>query len=321
MNGLRAIAMTMSVVLLAGCAIHPLPEDFAGVQTYQIVRQIRCEARQAVIDLTLEYLRGGTKVDAISRSIGERFDRNPETIDNLNPDLFKGPVHDALKVFWDTGIAYNFNLEMTEVNNINTSFNILKPFTNASGTVGFGAGLDRQRQNTRTFTVTDTFGNLVKKLPRNVCAGQVKGENYIYPMTGTIGINNMIQDFVFLSLFGNLAGKAEAPDGPPTMVDALEFQTFLSGNASPTITFSPVGKALSVSNASLTGTISRKDLHKVVVGLALSKASQGQLPSVRGAQFGTLLTASGGAAERTAAIAVDQYLTQKLFNPTIVVNQ
>ena len=56
--------------VLAGCAIHPLPEDVTGVDTYTIVRQIRCETRQAVIDFALRWLGSESedRVDPASRA-------------------------------------------------------------------------------------------------------------------------------------------------------------------------------------------------------------------------------------------------------------
>ena len=35
----------LSEITVAGCAIHPLPENVTGVSTDKIVRKIRCEAR------------------------------------------------------------------------------------------------------------------------------------------------------------------------------------------------------------------------------------------------------------------------------------
>jgi hypothetical protein len=51
------ISIVSCTVFLSACAIHPLPEDFSGVTTDQIVRQIRCETRQAAKDLVLDEIR------------------------------------------------------------------------------------------------------------------------------------------------------------------------------------------------------------------------------------------------------------------------
>lgn len=43
-------AVAIAAGALAGCATHPLPSDLTRVSTYDIVQQIRCEAKRAVID-------------------------------------------------------------------------------------------------------------------------------------------------------------------------------------------------------------------------------------------------------------------------------
>jgi hypothetical protein len=43
-------------LVLSGCSIHPLPEDVTHVPIYTIVRQVRCETRQAVIESLFNYL-------------------------------------------------------------------------------------------------------------------------------------------------------------------------------------------------------------------------------------------------------------------------
>lgn len=145
----------------------------------------------------------------------------------------------------------------------------------------------------------------------------------------------MVRAFVFLSLFGNLGGESGTPGvipkGPPTLVDALEFTTTISGSANPRVDFAPIGRTLSVSHADLNVAARRRDKHQVIVGLALAAAAQAQLGSIREglrgqlvapvqpALFGRLLTASGTPAELAAANAVDQLLTQQLFSPTITI--
>jgi hypothetical protein len=136
-----------------------------------------------------------------------------------------------------------------------------------------------------------------------------------------------------MSIFGNLGAEtttaATVPKGPPTLVDALAFTTKISGSVNPTVAFSPVGKELGVTAAGVDLAASRTDLHQVVVGLALAPAGQAQLGSLRQAYFGSyaaapgalvapLLTASPATrSENAAATAVNQFLTQQLFSPTI----
>jgi hypothetical protein len=306
-----------------GCAIHPLPEDVTGVSTFEIVKRIRCETKQAIFDSAVGWLLHDPKVDPVSRAIGLEFDDRSRPMETLSPKLFKGRVRSILELFWRTGIAYNYELEMEEMNNFNTDINFLKPFRNdGKGTLGLNAHADRRRENTRIFTITDTFGKLVDELPSAYCTNHIVEANYIYPVTGKVGMAPVIQDFVRLTIFGNLAGPKDKPDGPPTMVDQLEFETTISGSVTPRVDFSPLGNAFQLANASLTSAVSRRDLHKLTVGLAIDVGSLPRVAAVRSTYFfAPLLTARGGTTEQAAAEAVNQALTLKLFKRTIVVPQ
>ena len=314
------VAALAASVFVSGCAIHPLPEDVTGVSTYHIVRQIRCEARAAVISSAIRGLVNYPDPDV--HRIGLEFESGARPISSLSYKLFKEPrIRSIVRLFYDTGVAYNFNLEMTETNDLGTEINLLKPFTDSKLTVGITAGFNRQRANTRAFTVTDTFGRLVRDVPDDYCVKHIVTENYIYPITGRIGIEKMVHDFINLTLFANLAGNTADGAGPPTLVDALEFTTSISGSATPKVEFSPVGTGLSVADANLTGKASRVDLHKVTVGLAIDSGSVVQVGPLRSTLFASLLTASGGRTEQIAAEAVNQVLTSKLFTRTIIVSR
>jgi hypothetical protein len=323
MSSAKRVAFASAVFVLGACAIHPLPEDVTGVSTYYIVRQIRCETREAIIRSALVWLTTSDRIDAASRQIGFEFVGGTRPINTFHPKLFKEHARTILSVFYDTGIAYNYALEMTENNNLSADANLLDPFTRGKATLGVAALGDRQRLNLRSFTVTDTFSGLIRDVPDDYCTGQIVQENYIYPIAGKIGMEKVIQDFIRLTLFGRLAGPKDTPGGPagpPTMVDSLEFTTTVSLSATPKVEFTPLGTSLRLSNASLTGRAVRKDVHKVTVGLAVVGAGLRQVGPVRSRLFAPLLTASGGAAEQAAAEAVNQVLTLQVFRPTIVVS-
>jgi hypothetical protein len=336
----KIAASSLALALASsGCAIHPQPRDVTGVPTFEIVQRIRCETRQSVIDLALNYaLHGkGDSQDHIqaretAARLSAEFEADPDSSTKLNPNLFNGEVRKTLSAFWTTGVAYNFKLDMTEINNADGSLNIGSLFGRRLFGVALTAGLDRTRENTRTFTVTDNFGELVKGLTG--CQKEIVGPNYIYPITGRIGVEDMIQEFVYMSIFANLGAEsatpATVPKGPPTLVDALAFTTKISGSVNPTVAFSPVGKELGVTTAGVDLVASRTDLHQVIVGLALAPAGQAQLGSLRQAYFGSYVAAPGATlvaplltaspatgSENIAATAVNQFLTQQLFSPTI----
>jgi hypothetical protein len=266
------------------------------------------------------------QVDRQSQLIGLEFKNKQRPIQTFDPKLFKGQVKTILTEFFGTGIAYNFNLAMTETNNFDPTVNLFKPLPHAGKfTPTLSANADRTRENTRVFTVTDTFSELVQKVPDDYCNGFIVEENYIYPVAGKIGMEKMIQDFVVLTLFGNLgapgnqSGAPSSSGGPPTLVDTLEFTTTFTFTGTPMVTFTPVGNVLQVSSAMVGIVATRKDDHKVTVGLAIPSADVGAIAGIRSTLFGPLLTAQGGRAEQAAANAVNQVLTQQVFQPTIVV--
>lgn len=92
------------------------------------------------------------------------------------------------------------------------------------------------RQNTRVFTILDSY----KTLTKMTNCGEPTGSNYPYPIVGTIGIGEMIRTFFTLKLDENLEGEegtdatslSTSPKGPPTMVDTISFTTVFSASVS-----------------------------------------------------------------------------------------
>jgi hypothetical protein len=334
MTVVRSLAVTMASCTLAACAIHPLPEDVANIPTYTIVRQIRCEARQAVIDSLFRYLTSpqnlGEHLDVHSYKVGRQayadYKDDPDSITKFKPARLTGFASSVVGLLYHTGIAYNFDLTGLEINNIDATANFIRPKPVSSLlTLGLGANFDRQRQNDRSFTITDNFGELVSKVHANYCTNHIATANYVYPIAGRVGIDRVIHDFLFLTLFANLSGKSKdviTASGPPTMVEQLQFVTTIGGSATPKITFMPTGGAFQLGDVSLPVSASRKDTHQLTIGLYLDQTAVKQIGRVRAGIFsGAFITASGGIAEQGAAKAVEQFLAQKVFKPTIIVGQ
>jgi hypothetical protein len=253
----------------------------------------------------------------------------------FSPGLFPGPsyvqVRSFIKLFADTAIAYNFDLTMTENNDLTADINLLKPLTTPRFTLGISAGALRKRTNQRTFTITDTFGYLVARLNRKnrygerYCDGKIVRENYVYPIAGRIGVDKTVTTFLELTVFGSLGG--EEGKGPPTMADMLTFTTAISVSASPKIEFTPVTNNFQLANAALTASADRNDKHEVTIGLAIAGGGLGELDSFRSFAFspgrgggrtaagrpggselfqGERVTGGRTPSERLAVLAVDQ---------------
>ena len=132
----------------------------------------------------------------------------------------------------------------------------------------------------------------------------------------------VIQEFVRLTIFGNLAGPKETPDGPPTMVDQLEFETTISGSVSPQVVFSPPG-CIQLIDAGLVAGATRRDFHKLTVGLAVPTID---MPQRGGHSVDLFLCAAldgqgrqhgAGGGKRPVNQALN---VQKLFKRTLVIN-
>jgi hypothetical protein len=238
-------------------------------------------------------------------------------------------------LFYDTGIAYIFDLTGTETNNLDAQVSFLKTFTNSKFSLGISGGLDRIRSNERTFTVTDTFGKLLTKVPEEYCEGQIVYANYVYPIVGRIGIDKTIKSFIELTLFASLSGAKSGPgvSAPPTMTDNLTFTTTIKSTVNPIVVFTPVTSAFQLTNASLTADNNRVDRHQVTIGLAIAPTGQTEVEPLRSYLFsanrlapvsrrpaaatgglvvGGRVTGGGTSSEQLAVIAIDQIKSREI---------
>lgn len=299
MSAMRISLACVTAFLFASCAIHPLPENVTGVSTPDIVRNVRCEARDAIRGKIIAVL-AEVQGDPAAVKYSALLKANPALWAKFTDKWFSQPVRVALQKYEQAGVAYNFSLNITEVNNLDPTIDLTNPVTFGTFTSSITGGVDRSRENARTFTIADTWLNLITKVED--CEKFAHVDNYVYPITGRVGIDEMIDTFVALAQFDNLAAPLGASGKPPTMADDLTFTTKLSLGGTPKVVFSPFAKGLSVADADLGTAFSRNDVHEVTVGLSLP------LPKSPGpnAPSQLLVTAAGGPAEQAAAQAVEQ---------------
>jgi hypothetical protein len=314
----KVIFLLLCALLVASCAIRPLPEQVTGLTTFDIVKQVRCETREAAFNILVNGIANNNYFGEPAQAIAEGFRNRPELMHEFKPALFAGRAREFVDFFWNTGVAYNFSLDMTETNDFGAQANFSQILTGSTTTLALGGAVDRLRENKRTFTITDDFQGLLNLKPRTYCDGHLAtGENVIYPLAGRIGIQPFVEQFVKVALFANLKIDKDY-NGAPTMVDTLLFNTFLSGSVSPKIVFSPVGRAFQLADASFTAAATRRDVHTLTMGLSVVEPLPG--PAASGKRlFGNLLTSRGGGTRKTAAEAVDQELTRQALSRTVVV--
>jgi hypothetical protein len=311
----RVLATACALISLSGCALYPVPEDVTGVDTYHIVRQIRCETREAVRDLILSALAReatdypGQPANPTAHRLVEEYQLDREQMDNFNPNIFAGPegiqLRNFYNVIYSVGIAYNFDLMMNEENDVGTMLDVLGAWA-PKFTSGFSANANRGRSNERSFTITDTFGGLMIKLGNPVrgeryCEGQIVQANYAYPIAGHIGVSKLVKTYLELTLFTGLSGDKAAAGStgtPPSIADKLTFTTTIDASLSPKVIFNPVGTTLQMSDVSATGLARRVDTHQVTVGLAMDSNDIADLTSLRSYLFSTRSGSVGTVAGR-----------------------
>jgi hypothetical protein len=391
---LRSATAIVLAVGVAACAIHPLPENLTGVTSEVIVARVRCEARQGVREAYLTYLTG-SGAEELSALLA---DADPPTWPTVVRQYdVKHPINYYRQLLWFGGgaIAYDFTFDMTEMNNVDPTLKGTKPMTSGTRIFGLSASADRTRHAIRDFSITDSFGGLLN-IPSKECEGKLVGPNYIYPITGEIGLREMTDTFVRLWLIDKvpfspaaekkiasldtkitkentsladkkieestaqqaltlIEGQPAQPSDPkiasvdsaeiakkqarerlaraasdiqnsittiqelkkeraqveaskpkpkatatkssPVLTDTFEFTTSWSATITPELQFNALRHVLRLSDGTFPVTNSRKDVHKVIVGLATADApfSPSALPLISGFGNQQLTTAQQSA--------------------------
>lgn len=297
---MRCVAALATGALMGSCAIHPVPEQVTGLDTADIVKQIRCETRDAARKIILDLIGNvaTSAKDPIAQELFDRYHENQDLMVDFNPNrAFPGDdyrnLRNALNLIYGAAAAYTFELTMNETNNIGSITNFLGAWQ-ATFTMGLTGDLNRSRQNVRTFTITDKFSFLLRELNRPgpgfkpYCNGHIAlGPNYIYPIAGKIGVYNTAYTFFQLSVFENLAATDAKPgvSGAPVMSDDLTFTTLVDLLPTPKISFVRINSGFQATDTSLNGNFARQDMHEVTVALALEPTGTVAFTALRGFVF------------------------------------
>jgi hypothetical protein len=263
---MRAWIVVTIGLLGCGCSIIPLPQDVTGPRydTYGIVTRVRCEMRDAIKTYVIRLFE-----HAEQNEIADTLKLKPNALRWLNSRrrYLNADIQTALNRYDGAMITYDFTFDITENNNIGGSVDLGRTLTR--GTFGFGitGQNDRERHNVRTFRVVDNFEKLSVQVDDSFCMNQnlYRGD-YIYPITGSLNLFEMVGAFLDLNQSNNLAAKDK---DPPALSDNIQFVTKWTGSLHPSFEISPVGRSLEVAKAGITGTGIREDKHSVIIVLTL----------------------------------------------------
>jgi hypothetical protein len=240
------------LVGISGCTIHPIPYDVPGYRTLDIVKQIRCEAKRAV---------------------DKYYPKKPGALS----------VAQQRALYEKMNIGYKFTFTITENNKVGAGAGFRLPLSNGTFTLGIAGGSDRQRLGERDFTIINSFKSAMDE---KACTIEAKGENSTYPITGVIGLEEVIRTFLELQALGigklppvdfgaapppaaAKPKKKETADGKTEeFVETFEFTTTIRGSLNPEVELRPVGSGFALGDAVGTLSADRTDKHSVVITLA-----------------------------------------------------
>lgn len=275
----RPTVILLGALAAAGCSTHPLPENVTGLDTYAIVRKISCEARDS-----LKF-----QVEAAIRLDERASDDLKETwIDNLYYHIDRFPklrletrFEDKTRAIIDKYSRYlmyfDYTFTIYEDNNNSSEVNLISKLVGSEAGLNLKASNNRRRQNIRNFRVRKTFQELVAQ---DKCGQYSTLPDPLYPITGEIGLHEVIDTFLKLNEEGGLATDKSKND-VQLFADTLQFQTVNTGEAGPRLTLTPIGKILQVADAGMISSNTRSDQHQVLIGMALPSDNSKALPLIR----------------------------------------
>lgn len=267
MHGLCVVALPC---IVGGCAIHPLPEDAAPLNTVEIVDHVRCEMYDALRHqfYLMFFYSESAAARAVARDIKARTDRPLQDFkDKIS--LLKPVYGQRLKAFAGTTIGYGFRFNITESNIAKSELNFGLPWNPLSNlTLKAGAGIDKKRANTRRFFKVESFEEL--SLSTDCLQRTLDRENFVYPITGTIGLEKVVDDFVKLTTRGAKTASSDAKD-VKNFSEQLTFTTQMSGSLNPKVKLSPLTDHFKLADASVELMATRIDVHELTLTFEVDK--------------------------------------------------
>jgi len=240
--------------------MHPLPENyplnFPRASTFDIVQRVRCEAKEG---LEKQRNRGG-----------------PSYREHIK------------KIIEATSIGYDFELIMTEHNEVGGGFGFLRP--DGPRKLNVNGSVNQDRGTTRNFRIIETLAD-VANIKAEDCPDK-PGPNLAYPISGSLQVDEVVRTYIQLERISDLKGS---DDTPPPVTDiedlpfkgetragvfseTLTFKTALSGEVTPVLTLSAVAGSFRLNTAKLGASSERRDEHTLIIAFA-------QAPDFKDAQY------------------------------------
>ena len=274
-RAIKTVIPLLSAATLTACAIHPVQQDVTGVPPKSIVNRIRCEARLAVLDKAIDVLRRVAKDSRTSAVAAGKFDIIADEFESqrggpIKFDPRRLPTDEAKSFYGryiNTVIAYDFLMQGVENNRVALTADPVRLITNGTAGIALGGSGELNRDNQRHFALADTFGELLYDQNMRCESRDYLPENFIYPVSGRVGLREVVDTFIELNEFKSLS---QFGDDKTVFADTLKFTTTWTGSATPHIQIDPVGTRFGLASPTQIGlSASRADTHTLTLGLAM----------------------------------------------------
>lgn len=265
----KGLVPLLAGLCIGGCSIRPLPENVTRDTTAAIVQKIRCEAREALDYINAETLRAHARNgDPFTIQLADGLEAGTVTPIDLLHLRHKIKLDDEglklYKTYTLSAVTFDFQFAMSELNDAAADVGFRLPLAEGLFTLGLNAGAKFDRKNTRKFQITSSFLEL-HHLDRQKCEEIVaRTENFIYPITGLIGLYEVFNTFVKID---STAGPGS--DAAHRFSDTVTFTTTLTAGATPKLALDPIpARRFRVASASATLKAARVDEHQVAIAIA-----------------------------------------------------
>lgn len=211
MRRFPVVILAVVLLFLGACNASPDVRDVTQIDTVDIIRNIRCETRNAVASYP--------------------------------------PGH------WihETAIAYGFTFNAVERNGLSGGLGFAFPVAPAGKWIlGLDAGVSRHREGESVVDMGEVLDNL-KTLDCSAPYTPAHG----YPITGQVGIRDVIERFVAVNAFPGVLQKK--------FTRSLRYELRVNGGLRPSISVIPATGH--VRDANLNASAERQDVHKLLIAL------------------------------------------------------
>lgn len=286
-----------SLSLLSACSTIPYQEDVTGVETTVIVRKLRCEAGQALNDLTVELLRnpqfGANEQTVLLADAVERGDVKGTSLADTRGAKYLPILSEQQKqvfvAYTLSAVTFDFRFFIQENNLNGGTLNAGFPFAPDQFSLALTTKANLYRQTEKKFQVTNTFYSLHREFDEGFCDNIfAKSGNITYPITGRVGIDRIFKEYIGVDSMRTIY-KADSKYS-----DTLTFTTTYGASAGPSLSLAQVPNTFKFTGVSAALSAERSDLHQVNLDIA-----HGTLPT--GATFSKALALAVASRQDAAA--------------------